>query len=229
MLITFRIDCRFRVSDRLVHALASLGQVALNRGLRILHRRLGLLLDALHRLPELGKLALAHGLVELSAELGRLALDDAHVLADGAQQCRQVLGTDDEQRHDAKDQELAGSEVEHRSTLVRAHEPLFPDPSCPDPCRPTCVAPPVMPEPVLPEPVLPEPVSPEPVLLQPALLERVATSSTVGPQPIRSWRSTRPCWAPRPPVARLACRPPPPKPWAARPSWRAHRPRPCPS
>src|SRR5581483_10520400 len=39
--------------------------------------------------------------------------DDAHVLADGAQQRRQVLRPDDDQRHDAEDQELAGGEVEH--------------------------------------------------------------------------------------------------------------------
>src|SRR5262249_17452618 len=118
MLVALGSDCRFRVGDHVVYACASLGQMLLDRGLSVLHRGLGLLLDALHRLPELGKLALAHRLVELSAEFRRLALDDAHVLADGAQQRRQILRADDEQRHDAKDQQLAGGEVEHRLNSV---------------------------------------------------------------------------------------------------------------
>src|SRR5262249_56392375 len=118
MFVGLGTDCRFRVGDRPVYARASVGQMLLDGGLSVLHRRLGFLLDALHRLPELGKLALAHRLVELSAEFGRLALDDANVLADGTQQRRQILGADDEQRHDTKDQQLAGGKVEHRLNSV---------------------------------------------------------------------------------------------------------------
>ena len=77
-------------------------------------RRLGLLRDLLHVLLELGQLGLAHRLVELGAELLRVPPDDAHVLADRAQQHREVLRADDEQRHDREQQQLAGGDVEHR-------------------------------------------------------------------------------------------------------------------
>src|SRR5262245_32713543 len=230
MLVSIWIDFRFRVSQRFVHTQARIRHMLFDRGLRVPHRRLGLLLDALHGFSELGKLALAHGFVELSAELSRLALDDAHILADGAQQRRQVLGANDQQRNNAKDQELAGGEVEHRLNSVARSQASVARPVLPGQYCPASVARPVLPWPVLPWPLLPWPVfaPAREVLPRPVLPEPMA-KTTVGPQAITSWRPTRPCWALPRSVARSACRPHPPEPWAARPSWRAHRPRPCPS
>src|SRR5262249_18144665 len=210
-----------------VYARASVGQMLLDGGLSVLHRRLGLLLDALHRLPELGKLALAHRLVELSAEFGRLALDDANVLADGTQQRRQILGADDEQRHEAKDQQFAGGKVEPRLTSGARSQASLARAAL---ARASVSRPSVYPSECFSSQCLPEPV----LARTSACPNQRCRASGRGDDrrlrtPIRSWRPTRPCWAPRPTVARWACRPRLPKPWAARPSWRAPPPRPCPS
>src|SRR4051794_6002663 len=160
-------------------ALARIGELLLHRGGGLAHGSLGLLLDALHRLLQLVDLALAHRLVELGAELRRLPLDDAHVLADGAQQRRQVLGADHEQRHDAEDQQLAGGDVEHQLNPMARSRARF-----------------------LPHGMTARRLAPN--------LRRQPVAK------LSSWRSSRPCWAPRPP-APPAWAPRPPGPSAARP------------
>ena len=74
--------------------------------------------DGIELLLEAIELGFAHRLVELAAELGRVPADDAEILADGAQQDRQILGADDDQRDDGEDQQLAGGDVEHASSRL---------------------------------------------------------------------------------------------------------------
>src|SRR5262245_48253807 len=106
------VDTRLRLLPILFHRL--LGRP---------HGLLGLAAEGLYVFSQIRQLRLAHGFIELRAKLCRLALDDANVLADRAQQRRQVLWTDDEQRHDAKDQEFAGGDVEHRLNLIGWERP----------------------------------------------------------------------------------------------------------
>src|SRR5262249_24544248 len=82
------------------------------------HGLLGIAAERFDVTLEIGQFGFAHGLVELGTKFRRLPFDHAHVLADRAQQRRQVLGTDHEQGHDPKDQQLAGSDVEHRFNLT---------------------------------------------------------------------------------------------------------------
>ena len=64
-------------------------------------------------LLEIGELGFAQRFLELALEFVGHAADFAHPLAERAQNGRQFLGPDRDQRDDADDDELAPTKIEH--------------------------------------------------------------------------------------------------------------------
>ncbi len=68
---------------------------------------------ALQILADIGEVGLTHRVHELALELGRHAAHAPSHLADLAQNARQILGRNRDERDDADDDQLSGIEIEH--------------------------------------------------------------------------------------------------------------------
>ena len=72
------------------------------------------MLEPRHLVPKILKVGFLHRVHELALELSGHTAKLTNHLPDLAQHARQVLGRDEDKRHDADDQQLAGVEIEHR-------------------------------------------------------------------------------------------------------------------